>query len=323
MSLVASGCSFSHMGWKVAVRRPAAAPGAARRARPRRPSHRVRTRDPTGGRAHRTTVNGKPIGMPSNSSAPRVPAVSFAVVSTLAPPSDKSVTRPVNGPIPATVIRHGRLTSCRGPTAAIDLRGGGPDDAHHRAAKRADQFREAGRVDLNVGGVFPGFAGLGGDLRDPAGDLIGGIRGLRDVAGDFGGRGALFLHGRGDRIGDGVHLGDGALDQADRGDGGTGRGADLGQMSADLLGGAGGLGGELLDLAGHDREASAGLSGPGGLDRGVQGQQVGFRRDVADHVSHGADALHLAVQAPRWSRERPRRRRPRAGRQPMTDRPDR
>ena len=43
-----------------------------------------------------------------------------------------------------------------------------------------------------------------------------------------------------------------------------------------------GLLGELADLFGHDREAPALLAGAGGLDRGVEREQVGLLRDAGD-----------------------------------------
>ena len=56
------------------------------------------------------------------------------------------------------------------------------------------------------------------------------------------------------------------------------RALDRRDLRADLLGGLGGLGGEVLHLGGHHREALAGLAGAGRLDGGVEGQQVGLAR---------------------------------------------
>ena len=49
--------------------------------------------------------------------------------------------------------------------------------------------------------------------------------------------------------------------------------------------------GELADLARHDREASAGVSRPGRLDRRVQGQQVRLLGDAVDELEDLADLL--------------------------------
>ena len=46
---------------------------------------------------------------------------------------------------------------------------------------------------------------------------------------------------------------------------------------------------QLLDLVGDDREALAGLAGPGRLDGGVQRQQVGLLGDRGDHLDDVAD----------------------------------
>jgi hypothetical protein len=48
----------------------------------------------------------------------------------------------------------------------------------------------------------------------------------------------------------------------------------------DVLGGLGRLLGQLLDLVGDHGEALARLTGPGGLDGGVQRQQVGLLGDA-------------------------------------------
>jgi hypothetical protein len=59
----------------------------------------------------------------------------------------------------------------------------------------------------------------------------------------------------------------------------------------DLLGGLGGLLGQFLDLVGHHGEALAGLAGPGRLDGGVEGQQVGLFGDLGDGLGDLADLL--------------------------------
>ena len=72
--------------------------------------------------------------------------------------------------------------------------------------------------------------------------------------------------------------------------------AFLGEV-ADLLGGGLAPLGKLADLAGNDREPLAVRAGPGRLDGGVQGQQVGLVGDVVDDqdllgdLAHGHDRL--------------------------------
>ena len=57
--------------------------------------------------------------------------------------------------------------------------------------------------------------------------------------------------------------------------------------------GALGLLGQLADLLGDDREAAALLAGAGGLDRGVERQQVGLLGDAGDRGDDAADPLRL------------------------------
>ncbi len=57
----------------------------------------------------------------------------------------------------------------------------------------------------------------------------------------------------------------------------------------DVLGGLGRLLGEVLDLVGDDGEALARLAGAGGLDGGVQGEEVGLLGDGADDLDDVAD----------------------------------
>ena len=59
----------------------------------------------------------------------------------------------------------------------------------------------------------------------------------------------------------------------------------------DLDGGGLGPVREFAHLGGDHGEAASRLAGAGGLDGGVQGQQVGLLRDAADGVHHGADAI--------------------------------
>ena len=76
-------------------------------------------------------------------------------------------------------------------------------------------------------------------------------------------------------------------------DGGGDDALDLADEPGDLLGGAAGALGELADLVGDDREALALLAGPGGLDGGVEGEEVGLLGDVVDRLDDRADLLGL------------------------------
>ena len=60
--------------------------------------------------------------------------------------------------------------------------------------------------------------------------------------------------------------------------------------------------GQLADLLGDDREPAALLAGAGGLDGGVQRQQVRLLGDPADRVDDAADPLGLARTDPRSHR---------------------
>ena len=59
-----------------------------------------------------------------------------------------------------------------------------------------------------------------------------------------------------------------------------------------------GLLGEVTDLLGDDREAAAVLAGTGGLDRGVERQQVRLRGDAGDRLDDPADLVALLAQRP-------------------------
>src|SRR3982074_2675656 len=62
-----------------------------------------------------------------------------------------------------------------------------------------------------------------------------------------------------------------------------------GVWPAALAGRFGGLGGELLDLLPHDREAPAGLAGARRLDGGVEREQVGLLGDRLNEIDDIAD----------------------------------
>ena len=71
---------------------------------------------------------------------------------------------------------------------------------------------------------------------------------------------------------------------------------DLADDLADLLGGLHRALGELAHLVGHHREAAPRLAGPGGLDGGVQGQEVRLVGDLLDHLQDLADLLRALAR---------------------------
>src|SRR5581483_9867485 len=66
---------------------------------------------------------------------------------------------------------------------------------------------------------------------------------------------------------------------------------DAGDDRADRVGRLDAALGELAHLAGDDREAAARLAGAGGLDRGVEREQVGLLGDLVDQAEDLADLL--------------------------------
>jgi hypothetical protein len=138
--------------------------------------------------------------------------------------------------------------------------------------------------------------GAGGGLANVFGKRGGGrgnvLQRTRDLAD---GRG-LFLDGRGDR---GGHLGN-LLDDprhfVDRTDGGAGVFLDGIDLLADFLAGGGGLAGQLLDLVGDHGETATGFARGGGLDRGIEREQVGLLGDVIDDVDDLGDLAGGVVQ---------------------------
>jgi hypothetical protein len=77
----------------------------------------------------------------------------------------------------------------------------------------------------------------------------------------------------------------------DDGDGALGLVLDLAHEGRDLLNRPLRLLGELAHLLGHDREAASLLAGPGGLDGGVQRQQVRLSGDAGDRGDDTPDLL--------------------------------
>jgi hypothetical protein len=70
----------------------------------------------------------------------------------------------------------------------------------------------------------------------------------------------------------------------------------LGDQRGDLARGGGGLLGQLADLLGDDGEALALLAGAGGLDCGVQRQQVRLLGQAGDRGDDPADLLRARGQ---------------------------
>ena len=110
-----------------------------------------------------------------------------------------------------------------------------------------------------------------------------------DVAADLVGRRRLLLDGAGDGVLKVIDLADDLADLADRFDRALGVGLDRLDLLADVLGGLGSFLGQLLDFVGHDGEALAGLAGPGGLDGGIQGQQIRLLGNGGDDLDDLAD----------------------------------
>ncbi len=102
-------------------------------------------------------------------------------------------------------------------------------------------------------------------------------------------RGALFLDRGGDGGGHLVHAADRRADLLHGADRVERRGLDRRDLLADLFRRARRLGGERLHLGGDHREALAGIARARRLDRGVEREQVGLRRDAADQPHHVAD----------------------------------
>ena len=49
-------------------------------------------------------------------------------------------------------------------------------------------------------------------------------------------------------------------------------------------------------LVGNDGEPTSLLSGASGLDRSIEGEQIGLIRDAANHVQYGANAFHVILK---------------------------
>ena len=127
------------------------------------------------------------------------------------------------------------------------------------------------------------------------------LRGHRGVARELGGGGILLDRGRGDGAEHRLHVLDHADDLVHRGDQLGGVVLQLADPPGDLVGRLLGLDRQRLDLVGDHREAAAGGAGAGGLDLGIERQQIGLLGDRGDHVDDIADlagGLFQAVEAP-------------------------
>nr|WP_242481877.1 hypothetical protein [Paracraurococcus ruber] len=178
--------------------------------------------------------------------------------------------------------------------------GGGADageEAVHLAAQRLGPAGQRLRRALDLRRRLAGAAGAFGDPAGMPPDLLGAGSGLGHGPADLPHRRRLLL-GRGrDLRGQPVHPLDRPGDAADRLHRPGGLGLHGGDLLADLLGRPGGLPGQGLHLARYHREALAGLAGPGRLDRGVEGEEVGLAGDVADQPHHLADPLRRLGQS--------------------------
>ena len=83
---------------------------------------------------------------------------------------------------------------------------------------------------------------------------------------------------------------------ADRLDGARRRGLDGGDLGGDLLRCLGRLDGERLDFRCHHGEPPARFAGAGGLDRGVEREQVGLSGKLLDELDDVADLLRGACE---------------------------
>ena len=109
-------------------------------------------------------------------------------------------------------------------------------------------------------------------------------------------------------------------------DDGAGLRLDLADQPCDLTRRAAGVLGQPADLVGDDGEPFAVLARPGGLDRGVEREQVGLLGDLGDALDDRADLAGLALEpghrrdggAARSRARRPSRSRPEDGRDTLT-----
>ena len=125
---------------------------------------------------------------------------------------------------------------------------------------------------------------------------FGGERGLVDGGGDHRHRLRLKLHRLADAVGRALHFLDRALDRAVGVDRLAGRLLDRGDLGGDVVGRSSGLRGEALHFLRDDREAAAGIARARRLDRGVEREEVGLARDVADQAEDRFDRFDVRRQ---------------------------
>ena len=169
---------------------------------------------------------------------------------------------------------------------------------------RRHRVQEFAQLELEAVAVAGQRLGRGKDLRrsrtrlgratlhvgDVGGDLLGALRCLLHIAGDFlRCRALLFHRGRNGR-GNLRQPFDGAADFLDRSDRLLRCGLDTGDLLADLSGRFRGLLGQRLHFRRHDREAAASLACARRLNGSIERQQVGLPRNGVDQFNHVADA---------------------------------
>ncbi len=138
---------------------------------------------------------------------------------------------------------------------------------------------EAGAGLIGCDGLLRGGDG---DLGDHAVDALGHADDAFERFAGLGGGDDALLDGAGAAL----HAGDG------------GAGAVLNALDhgGDLAGGLRGAFGEAADFTGDDGEATALLSGAGGLDGGVEGEEVGLAGDLVDDGDDLADAAGVVAE---------------------------
>lgn len=166
------------------------------------------------------------------------------------------------------------------------------DGVAHAPDHALEEVHQIGRL-VDDTDTLPGHRG---DVGDVAADLVHGFGLLRGGSGDFGDH----AYGIGHQSVDAVEAILRLMDQIDApvdlagagshaGDGAVAVFFDLREQGIDVGGGFHGAIGKVANFVGHDRKAAAGLSGTGGLDGSIEGQQVGLIGDLADHTRDLAD----------------------------------
>ena len=142
-----------------------------------------------------------------------------------------------------------------------------------------------------LGGGRAGFGCGLADSVDVLRHLLAAPCGLIHVSADLLGRGGLLLHGRGNGSRDLVDLGDGLANPMQRRDRAIGLLLHRSDLGGNFIRRICGLGGQVLDLAGHDRKAFTGLACSCSFNRRVECQQIGLIGDVIDQINHVTNFL--------------------------------